>query len=258
MEPFLGREKILTERERTLSEREEKVTRYDFTGPTKLNLNICSSTITLIKLHCSWSFFFFFEERLLGFTNWTSVAAKYCLAALLKLLIKLLHIINFTALNKCFISIATFSKVILDSKPHLFPIAKSLWRTRMGSLKFSIFLVFLTNFVSYFHRAEATQRLLGFQEAAPALPKRPYLYGNLGMDKENDFLTVKRKFTTFDPESRGQPLKDATSNVLSIDQHLPELGFRHPNIPGRNVRPTRLLSDFRWRKTSVTILIFKI
>ena len=53
MEPFLGREKILTERERTLSEREEKVTRYDFAGPTKLNLNICSSTITLIKLHCS-------------------------------------------------------------------------------------------------------------------------------------------------------------------------------------------------------------
>ena len=28
MEPFLGREKILTERERSLSEREEKVTRY--------------------------------------------------------------------------------------------------------------------------------------------------------------------------------------------------------------------------------------
>ena len=58
------------------------------------------------------------------------------------------------------------------------------------------------------------------------------------MDKENDFLTVKRKFTTFDPESRG-------SNVLGIDRPLPELGFRHPNIPGGNVRPTRLLSDLR-------------
>jgi len=63
------------------------------------------------------------------------------------------------------------------------------------------------------------------------------------MDKENDFLTVKRKFTTFDPESRGRLLKDATGNVLGIDRHIPELGFRHPNIVA--VRPTRLLSDFR-------------
>lgn len=94
-------------------------------------------------------------------------------------------------------------------------------------------------------RAEATQRLLGFQEAAPSLPKRPFLYGNLGMDKENDLLTVKRKFTNFDPESRGRQLKDATGNVLGIDRHLPELGFRHPNIPAGNVRQTRLLSDFR-------------
>ena len=61
------------------------------------------------------------------------------------------------------------------------------------------------------------------------------------MDKENDFLTVKRKFTNFDPESRG------TSNVLGIDRHLhvPELGFRHPNVPAGNVRPARLLTDFR-------------
>lgn len=65
------------------------------------------------------------------------------------------------------------------------------------------------------------------------------------MDKENDFLTVKRKFTTFDPESRGRLLKDVTSNVLGIDRHQLELGFRHPNIPGGNVRPARLLSDFR-------------
>lgn len=65
------------------------------------------------------------------------------------------------------------------------------------------------------------------------------------MDKENDLLTVKRKFTNFDPESRGRQLKDATGNVLGIDRHLPELGFRHPNIPAGNVRQTRLLSDFR-------------
>ena len=115
---------------------------------------------------------------------------------------------------------------------------------RIGSIKFSIFL-YSVNIVSYFHRAEATQRLLGFQEAVPQLPKRPYLYGNLGMEKENDLLSVKRKFTTFDPESRGRLLKDATNNVLGIDQHLQELGFRHHNLPVANIRPTRLLSDFR-------------
>ena len=99
-------------------------------------------------------------------------------------------------------------------------------------------LAALNNFAFYFHRAEATQRLLGFQETAPSLPKRPYLYGNLGMDKENELLTVKRKFTTFDPENRGRQLRDATSNVQ-------DLGFRYPNRPAGNVRPTRLLSDFR-------------
>lgn len=99
---------------------------------------------------------------------------------------------------------------------------------------------------SPFYRAEATQRLLGFQEAVPSIPKRPYLYGgNLAMDKENDVFAVKRKFTTFDPESRGRILKDTTSNVFGIDRHLPELGFRHPNIAVGNVRAGRLLSDFR-------------
>ena len=39
---------------------------------------------------------------------------KNALAALIKLLIKLLHIINFTASNKCFISIAIFLNVISD------------------------------------------------------------------------------------------------------------------------------------------------
>lgn len=43
MEPFLGREKILTERERSLSEREEKVTRYGMASQAKLSLNTCSS-----------------------------------------------------------------------------------------------------------------------------------------------------------------------------------------------------------------------
>ena len=41
MEPFLGREKILTERERTLSEREEKVSRYDLVGPVYLLQPFC-------------------------------------------------------------------------------------------------------------------------------------------------------------------------------------------------------------------------
>lgn len=64
------------------------------------------------------------------------------------------------------------------------------------------------------------------------------------MDKENDVLNVKRKFTAFDPESRGRLLKDVTSNVFVDHRHLPELGFRHPNIPGGNAR-ARFLSDFR-------------
>ncbi|XP_078343874.1 serine/threonine-protein kinase Nek2-like isoform X2 [Oculina patagonica] len=94
-------------------------------------------------------------------------------------------------------------------------------------------------------RAEATQRLLGLQEAAPPISKRPYLYGNLAMDKENDVFAVKRKFPTFDPENRERLLKDATSNIFGIDRHLPELGYRHPNIAAGNVRAARLLSDFR-------------
>ena len=65
------------------------------------------------------------------------------------------------------------------------------------------------------------------------------------MDKENDIFAAKRKFTNFDPESRERLFKDAPSNVFGIDQHLPELGFRHPNILGGNVRARRLLSDFR-------------
>lgn len=47
---------MLTERERALSEREEKVTRYDMASPTKLNLNTCIITI-LIKLHCCLTIF---------------------------------------------------------------------------------------------------------------------------------------------------------------------------------------------------------
>ena len=98
-----------------------------------------------------------------------------------------------------------------------------------------------------FHRAETTQRFLGLQAAVPHIPKRPYLYGNLAMDKENDVVNVKRKFTPFDPENRGRLFKDATGDYFGFDRQVPELGFRHPNIPFGNVRTTRLLSDYRWR-----------
>lgn len=94
-------------------------------------------------------------------------------------------------------------------------------------------------------RAETTQRFLGLQAAVPHIPKRPYLYGNLAMDKENDVVNVKRKFTPFDPENRGRLFKDATGDYFGFDRQVPELGFRHPNIPFGNVRTTRLLSDYR-------------
>lgn len=94
-------------------------------------------------------------------------------------------------------------------------------------------------------RAETTQQFLGLQAAAPHIPKRPYLYGNLAMDKENDVINVKRKFTAYDPENRGRLFKDATGDPFGFDRQVPELGFRHPNIPFGNVRTTRLLSDYR-------------
>ena len=67
------------------------------------------------------------------------------------------------------------------------------------------------------------------------------------MDKENDVVNVKRKFTPFDPENRGRLFKDAAGDYFGFDRQVPELGFRHPNIPFGNVRTTRLLSDYRWR-----------
>lgn len=91
-------------------------------------------------------------------------------------------------------------------------------------------------------RAETNQRHLGLQGAHPLLPKRPYLYGNLGMDKENDLL-VKRKYA-FEPESRGKLFDDMTNNGFAIGRHLPELGFGQQNLPHGYIRP-RILSDFR-------------
>lgn len=91
-------------------------------------------------------------------------------------------------------------------------------------------------------RAETNQRHLGLQEAHPLLPKRPYLYGNLGMDKENDLL-VKRKYA-FEPESRGKLFDDMTNNGFAVGRHLPELGFGQQNLPHGYIRP-RILSDFR-------------
>ena len=91
-------------------------------------------------------------------------------------------------------------------------------------------------------RAETNQRHLGLQEAYPLLPKRPYLYGNLGMDKENDLL-VKRKYA-FEPESRGKLFDDMTNNGFAVGRHLPELGFGQQNLPHGYIRP-RILSDFR-------------
>ena len=91
-------------------------------------------------------------------------------------------------------------------------------------------------------RAETNQCHLGLQEAHPLLPKRPYLYGNLGMDKENDLL-VKRKYA-FEPESRGKLFDDMTNNGFAVGRHLPELGFGQQNLPHGYIRP-RILSDFR-------------
>jgi len=92
-------------------------------------------------------------------------------------------------------------------------------------------------------RAENNHRLLGFQDGVPLLPKRQHLYSNLAMDKENDVLNVKRKYT-FDPESRAKLYEDVTNNGFGAGRHLPELGFRHANIPSGYIRP-RVLSDFR-------------
>lgn len=92
-------------------------------------------------------------------------------------------------------------------------------------------------------RAETNQRLLAFHEAVPLLPKRPHLYGNLAMDKENDVLNVKRKYT-YDPEGRAKLFEDVSSNGFAARHHLPDLGLRHANIPNGYVRP-RILSDLR-------------
>ena len=62
------------------------------------------------------------------------------------------------------------------------------------------------------------------------------------MDKENDVLNVKRKYT-YDPESRAKLFEDVTNNGFPVGRHLPELGFRHANILYGNARP-RVLSDF--------------
>lgn len=63
------------------------------------------------------------------------------------------------------------------------------------------------------------------------------------MDKENDVLNVKRKYT-YDPEGRAKLFEDVSSNGFAARRHLPELGLRHANIANGYVRP-RILSDLR-------------
>lgn len=94
-------------------------------------------------------------------------------------------------------------------------------------------------------RAESHQRLWGFQQAIPLLSKRPLAHGNLAMDKENDVLNVKRKYTC-DPEIRAKMFEDVTNNGFAVRQYPPELEFRNGNnFCNGYVRPSRLLSDFR-------------
>lgn len=94
-------------------------------------------------------------------------------------------------------------------------------------------------------RAESHQRLWGFQQAIPLLSKRPLAHGNLAMDKENDVLNVKRKYTC-DPEIRAKMFEDVTNNGFAVRHYPPELEFRNGNnFCDGYVRPSRLLSDFR-------------
>lgn len=83
----------------------------------------------------------------------------------------------------------------------------------------------LTQRESKVAREESNQQFLGFQGGVPLLSKRPLVNGNLAMDKENNFLNVKRKYSQ-NPENRAK-------------LHLPDVDWRNGYA-----RP-RLLSDLR-------------
>lgn len=87
----------------------------------------------------------------------------------------------------------------------------------------TFFLIWFLCYVLF--RDESNQQFLGFQGGVPLLSKRPLVNGNLAMDKENNFLNVKRKYSK-NPENRAK-------------LHLPDVDWRNGYA-----RP-RLLSDLR-------------
>ena len=93
----------------------------------------------------------------------------------------------------------------------------------------------------FFFRAETNQHLLGFPDVVPSVPKRHYHYGNFVMDKENMASNVRRKYN-FDAEMRSKLTSD---DVFRVAHHLPELGFRHPNLPCEHLQGAKLLAGFR-------------